>query len=112
MEAPPVQYATTPDGFSIAYGVSGAGAPLVFLPLTFSHVQLFWDDDTFLSQWLHGLAKRFRLVQYDGRGQGLSKRGLPEGHNGSHELLDLEAVIARLNLDRVILLARGPMGHA
>ena len=98
MNAPSVQYATTTDGCSIAYGVSGAGRPLVFLPLTFSHVQLFWSDDTVLSQWLRGLAKRFRLIQYDGRGQGMSSRGLAPGHDGSHELLDLEAVVERLQL--------------
>ena len=112
MNPPAVQYATTSDGFSIAFGESGNGPPLIFLPLTFSHVQLFWDDDTLLSQWLRGLAERFRLIQYDGRGQGLSTRGLKQGHNASHELLDLEAVIARLKLDRFILMARGPMAHA
>jgi DNA-binding CsgD family transcriptional regulator/pimeloyl-ACP methyl ester carboxylesterase len=112
MNAPSVQYATTPDGCSIAYGVSGDGRPLVFLPLTFSHVQLFWSDDTVLSQWLLGLAQRFRLVQYDGRGQGMSSRGLGPGHDGTCELLDLEAVVDRLQLERVVLLARGPMGHA
>jgi DNA-binding CsgD family transcriptional regulator/pimeloyl-ACP methyl ester carboxylesterase len=112
MEPPSVQYTTTPDGFNIAFGVSGTGTPLVFLPLTFSHVQLAWSEGTVLSQWLQGLAERFRLVQYDGRGQGLSTRGLPRRHNSSHELLDLEAVIARLDLDRVVLMARGPLAHA
>jgi DNA-binding CsgD family transcriptional regulator/pimeloyl-ACP methyl ester carboxylesterase len=112
MNAPVVQYASTPDGFNIAFGESGAGRPLVFLPLTFSHVQLFWSDETVLGRWLEGLAERFRLIQYDGRGQGMSSRGLSAQHNGSHEVLDLEAVIARLQLDRFVLMARGPMGHA
>ena len=112
MDPPAVQYAKTPDGLSIAYGVSGSGRPLVFLPLTFSHVQLFWTGETVLLAWLRGLAARFRLIQYDGRGQGMSSRGLSPGHSGAHELLDLEAVIERLGLDRFILLARGPMGHA
>ena len=75
MVAPAVQYVTTADGYSIAYGVSGDGPPLVFLPLTFSHVQLFWSGDTNLRAWLVGLSERFRLVQYDGRGQGMSTRG-------------------------------------
>jgi DNA-binding CsgD family transcriptional regulator/pimeloyl-ACP methyl ester carboxylesterase len=112
MDAPPVQYATTSDGFNIAFGVSGTGTPLVFLPLTFSHVQLSWGEETPLSHWLRGLAQRFQLIQYDGRGQGQSTRGLPEGHSGSHELLDLEVVIGRLKLERPVLLARGPMAHA
>jgi DNA-binding CsgD family transcriptional regulator/pimeloyl-ACP methyl ester carboxylesterase len=37
---------------------------------------------------------------------------LRRGHNGSHELLDLEAVITRLQLTDVVLLARGPLAHA
>ena len=112
MNGPSVQYATTPDGFNIAIGVSGAGLPLIFLPLTFSHVQLFWNEQSVLQQWLTGLAERFRLIQYDGRGQGMSTRGLAAGHNETHELLDLEAVIDRLKLERFVLFVRGPMGHA
>jgi DNA-binding CsgD family transcriptional regulator/pimeloyl-ACP methyl ester carboxylesterase len=112
MNPPSVQYARTTDDFSIAFATSGAGRPLIFLPLTFSHVQLFWNEETILLQWLRGLAERFRLIQYDGRGQGMSTRGLSRDHNETHEILDLEAVIQCLKLDRFILLARGPMGHA
>ena len=54
MNPPAVQYSTTPDGFNIAFGESGAGRPLVFLPLTFSHVQLFWNDETVLCDGYKG----------------------------------------------------------
>ena len=76
MEAPPVQYVTTSDGYSIAYCVSGEGPPLVFLPLGLNHIQLAWKQDGRISDWLQELASRFRLVQYDSRGEGMSQRGL------------------------------------
>jgi DNA-binding CsgD family transcriptional regulator/pimeloyl-ACP methyl ester carboxylesterase len=110
MEAPPVQYVRTSDGFDIAYASTGGGRPLVFLPLTFSHIQIFWDGDSVLREWLLGLAARFQLIQYDGRGQGMSSRGLPESHTALDEVADLEAVAERLRIQRFVLMARGPMG--
>jgi pimeloyl-ACP methyl ester carboxylesterase len=112
MVPPSVRYVTTPDGYSIAYAVSGAGLPLIFLPLTFSHARLYWEGNTILSAWLKGLSDRFQLVQYDGRGQGLSTRGLRPGHGPADELADLSAVVDQMRLERLILMARGPLGHA
>ena len=40
MDAPPVQYVTTADGYSIAYSVCGEGQPFVVAPPTFHHLQL------------------------------------------------------------------------
>jgi pimeloyl-ACP methyl ester carboxylesterase len=74
MDTPPVQYVTTSDGARIAFAVSGVGRDLVFLPTPFNHVQLYWTSDTFVRPWLSELAARFRLIQYDGRGQGMSSR--------------------------------------
>jgi DNA-binding CsgD family transcriptional regulator/pimeloyl-ACP methyl ester carboxylesterase len=111
MEAPPARYLTTSDGFNIAYAVSGSGRPIVFLPLTFSHVQIFWSGESNLRDWLNGLSARFRLIQYDGRGQGMSTRGLPANHGVAAELCDLETVVEALHLDEFALMARGPMGH-
>jgi hypothetical protein len=34
MDAPPVQYVTTSDGYDIAYGVSGEGPLLIHVPLS------------------------------------------------------------------------------
>jgi hypothetical protein len=58
MEAPPVQYAKTSDGFDIAYAVSGEGRPLVFMPGNFDHVQLAWRYPG-LDVWLQALSARF-----------------------------------------------------
>jgi pimeloyl-ACP methyl ester carboxylesterase/DNA-binding CsgD family transcriptional regulator len=108
MNAPPVQYVTTSDGFSIAYAVSGDGPLLVFMPPPFSHIQLLWQDPRIRS-YLEPLAARFRLIQYDGRGKGMSSRGLPAGFAVADCCLDLSALVDGLGLRDFILLASGPL---
>ena len=111
MEAPPVQYVTTSDACRIAYTVCGEGMPLVLTPGTFSHVQIYWEAESWLRPWLHGLATRFRLIQYDGRGQGLSTRGLREDTSESALRQDLETLADHLKLDHFHLMAREWTGH-
>ncbi len=111
MEPPPVQYVATPDGYNLAYATAGSGTPLVFLPLGLNHVQLAWRQDGRISEWLKLLASRFRLVQYDSRGQGMSQRGLTAEHSMADYLIDLETVIDRLGLERVVLLGYFYTGH-
>jgi DNA-binding CsgD family transcriptional regulator/pimeloyl-ACP methyl ester carboxylesterase len=102
MEAPPVQYVRTEDGYDIAYTVCGEGLPFVFMPWPFSHRGLWWQT-AFGRPVAQALADRFRLVQYDSRGQGMSTRGLPEYVSIDDYMLDLEAVVDRLVLDRFVL---------
>ena len=104
MEAPPVQYVTTSDGYSIAYAVSGRGRPFVILPGSFEHVQLAWQYPK-LQPWLEGLAARFQLIQLDERGCGMSTRGLSDDHAVEHYQRDIEAVIDHLNPDPFVLFA-------
>ncbi len=104
MDPPPVQYVTTSDGFRIAYGVCGGGTPLLFLPGVFYHVQLAWQYPG-LEPWLRGLAERFRLIQLDPRGTGMSSRDVDEGHARAHYQRDIEAVLDRLRPGPIILLA-------
>src|SRR3990172_759632 len=110
MEPPPVQYVTTSDGFNIAYTVCGEGRPFVFMPWPFSHRGLMWRLES-SRPLLEALSARFRLVQYDSRGQGMSTRGLPEYHSMDDYLLDLEAVVERLGLDRFVLCGAPLFGH-
>src|SRR3954471_16445985 len=79
LEAPPVQYIRTSDGFDIAYTVSGSGLPFVFVPNQISHAILGWQMPG-LDEWLPALTERFRLIRYDSRGMGMSTRGLPPDH--------------------------------
>jgi DNA-binding CsgD family transcriptional regulator/pimeloyl-ACP methyl ester carboxylesterase len=102
MDAPPVQYVKTSDGYDIAYCVSGAGPPLILTGAGFMHVQLAWQMPR-LKDWLQSLAARFQLVQFDIRGTGLSARDVKEGLRADDYQLDLEAVVDGLGLGRVIL---------
>jgi pimeloyl-ACP methyl ester carboxylesterase/DNA-binding CsgD family transcriptional regulator len=104
MDAPPVQYATASDGLRIAYGVSGTGEPLVFLPGTFYHVQLAWQFPG-LEPWVRALAERFRLIQIDPRGTGMSSRDVSPEHVRAHYQRDIEAVLGKLKPGRIVLLA-------
>ncbi|HEU0073915.1 MAG TPA: alpha/beta fold hydrolase [Dehalococcoidia bacterium] len=104
MNAPPVQYVTTSDSYSIAYAVSGQGRPLVILPGSFEHVQLAWQYPK-LQPWLEGLTARFQLIQFDERGCGMSTRGLKDDHAVEHYQRDLEAVVDHLNPDPFVLFA-------
>jgi pimeloyl-ACP methyl ester carboxylesterase/DNA-binding CsgD family transcriptional regulator len=115
MDAPPVQYVKTPDGFDIAYTVIGSGQPLVAVPGDFHHVQLNWKNRFQFPSRLamyEQLAERFQLVNFDYRGQGLSQRGL-QAKDVSIEkyLLDLETVVDSVGLDRFILLGVQGGGH-
>ena len=105
MDAPPVQYVTTVDGYRIAYSVAGSGRPVVLLPNIWSHIQLFWQTPWRRSMF-EALASRFQLVHFDARGQGLSTRGLPTNHSGQDYCLDIEAVVERAAPGRVVLFAR------
>src|SRR5438445_7007714 len=111
MDPPPVQYVKTSDGYDIAYAISGQGRPFVFMPTPFSHVHLYWTEKTFLLPWLEGLSARFRLVQYDGRGQGMSSRGIEHFSMVDYEG-DLEAVLDGLQLGGFVLMGTSWLAHA
>ena len=101
---PRVQYAQTADGVSIAFWTLGEGVPLVLmLSLPFSHVQLEWRMPEF-RRWYERLAETRKLVRYDSRGSGLSDREVTDYSLGAH-VLDLEAVVNRLGLERFDLFA-------
>jgi pimeloyl-ACP methyl ester carboxylesterase len=67
-------FALTPDGLRLYYEVFGEGPKtLVLLPATpISHSRL-WKPQ------VHYLARHFRVVVYDGRGNGLSDHPDPSG---------------------------------
>jgi pimeloyl-ACP methyl ester carboxylesterase/DNA-binding CsgD family transcriptional regulator len=104
MLAPPIHYVTTRDGLSIAYTDSGAGEPFIFLPAFFNHVADVWTRGISMPPLLEGLAKRFRVVNFDSRGLGMSTRGLTTSITFEDYFLDLEAVIERLKLNCFTLL--------
>jgi DNA-binding CsgD family transcriptional regulator/pimeloyl-ACP methyl ester carboxylesterase len=102
MDPPPVQYVTTSDGYSIAYAVSGQGWPLVMMPEPFNHLHLMWASPVYRSLF-EPLAARFQLVQFDPRFMGLSQRGRPQVRSDREHVLDIEAVVDRLDLAHFVL---------
>jgi len=102
---PRIRYAKTSDGVSIAFWSLGEGPPLVHLAPVFPHLQLEWQIPK-IRAWYERLARRRKLIRYDGRGMGLSQREIP-AFSPETGVLDLEAVLVRLELDRVALL--GPL---
>ncbi len=99
--ATPIQYATTADGVRIAYCLHGDGPPLVYVRGWVSHLELLWADDAFRA-FFETLGRRFTVVRYDARGNGLSERH-PERLDVDALVLDVEAVADSLGLDRMTL---------
>jgi pimeloyl-ACP methyl ester carboxylesterase/DNA-binding CsgD family transcriptional regulator len=106
MVQPAVQYVTTRDDINVAYTVSGAGRPFVYVPNLVSHALLNWERPA-IGRWMRALAERFRLVTYDSRGSGMSTRGLRQDHSFDDYQLDLEAVIDCLHLEDFVLFGQG-----
>src|SRR3990170_1071952 len=98
MKPPPVRYVSTPDGYSIAYTVSGKGPAFVLMPTWTNHVQEMWTGGA--GDFLNALAERFQLINYDARGMGMSTRGLGKNLTLESYFLDLDAVLEEQGIDR------------
>ena len=109
MDAPPVQYVTTSDGYDIAYMVCGSGPPLVLMPSPINHLRHLWLARNPI---FSALAGYFRLILYDSRGQGLSTRGTTPTVSADDYCRDLEAVVDRLGLQRFSVWANGFLAHS
>jgi len=99
---PRIQYAQTADGVSIAFWTLGEGMPLVHMPLVFPHVQLEWQIREVRS-FYERLAEKRMLIRYDDRGLGLSQRDVTGFGSVDSQVLDVEAVVDRLGLERFAL---------
>ncbi len=100
---PRIQYAKAKDGVSIAFSTLGEGGPLVVMPEALSHIQMEWQFPAW-REWHEALAGKRMLVSYDRRGSGLSERDVTD-YSLDVMVLDLEAVVDRLGLERFALLA-------
>lgn len=88
----------------------GEGPALLCLPFGFSHAQHVWVASS-ASPMLNALAERFRVVYYDGRGQGLSQRGLKADTTISTLVQDLVAVLDAAQVERPVVFASGLFSH-
>ena len=107
---PRIQYAKTADGVSIAFWTLGEGMPLVHLAVAFSHTQMEWQIPEY-RRWYERLADKRMLVRYDYRGFGLSERNVTD-FSLDAQVLDLEAVVDRLGLEKFALLGLLHLGPA
>jgi class 3 adenylate cyclase len=109
MDAPPIQYARTDDGVSIAYWVMGTGPPLIheMLPAA-SHLELEWAV-TSLRTWYERLTERFTVVRFDHRACGMSDHDLSDLSLDAY-LRDVDAVVGATGLDDFTLLGTRHMG--
>jgi len=110
MNMPAVQFVTTSDGFDIAYSDTGSGIPVVLLPGPWNNVRLMWGQPAY-RRFFESMASRYRLIQFDGRGWGLSSRGLGSNHTMRNRTRDLQAVVERLDLNRFFLISPNHLCH-
>jgi DNA-binding CsgD family transcriptional regulator/pimeloyl-ACP methyl ester carboxylesterase len=78
------------------------------LPVGLLDVRALWASD---SPWRRGLQERFRLIQFDARGRGLSAHGLTQAFSARDYDTDLAAVVDKLHIPRFVLFAVGGFGH-
>ncbi len=100
---PATQYVES-DGLSIAYQVFGEGATdLVFVPGIVTHLELNWETPN-IARALRLLARHFRVIAFDKRGQGLSDRfeGVP---TLEQRMDDVRDVMRAAGSQRAVLLA-------
>ncbi len=101
---PRIQYAQTADGVSIAFWTLGEGMPMVVMPnMPFSHIQLEWQLPEY-RRWYERLVEKRMLVRFDPRGTGLSDRDVGD-YSLDAWLLDLEATVDHLSIERFALFA-------
>jgi pimeloyl-ACP methyl ester carboxylesterase/DNA-binding winged helix-turn-helix (wHTH) protein len=100
--APNIGFCRTKDGVKLAMESIGQGIPLVRTPTWFNHLEYDWHVQ-FRGALYRFLADRLQLIRYDGRGNGLSDRYVPESSFATFEQ-DLEAVLDSLHLQRYALL--------
>jgi pimeloyl-ACP methyl ester carboxylesterase/DNA-binding winged helix-turn-helix (wHTH) protein len=97
-----ITFCRTTDGFNLATAIVGTGLPLVRTTTWLNHLEYEWQDPI-RSPMLRSFANRFRLVRYDGRGNGLSDRDMTELSIETF-LEDLEAVINAAGLTRYAMM--------
>ena len=106
MDAPPIQYARTSDGVSIAYWVAGMGPAIVVFAPVHSNLELEWEDPT-LRNFYERIMQSRTLLRFDPRGRGLSA-GERELVGAPSVASDAAAAITAAGLDKVGLIS--PLG--
>lgn len=99
-----VRFARTREGLNIAYTVRGDGPPLVFVRALNSHVERMWHEP-WKRMYFGSLARAFRVVTFDARGNGLSDQPKVIDLEGLVE--DVRAVIEDAELEVATIYGQG-----
>lgn len=105
---PSIQFVKRKDGVRIAYSKFGKGQPLV-CPSSWVTSLSYIFEDQFAQQFWGQLAQKVTVVSYDKHGCGQSDRDRKD-FTLETELLDLDAVISHLGLDKFSLLGSSMAG--
>jgi hypothetical protein len=97
-----VQFATAPDGAQIAWASIGGGPPVLKAPNWLNHLDYEWQSPVW-GPALAELARHWRLVRFDQRGNGLSDWDVKE-ISGDAMVSDMATVADTARLERFALL--------
>ncbi|HEY5633554.1 MAG TPA: alpha/beta fold hydrolase [Burkholderiaceae bacterium] len=97
-----VRFCRSFDGAEIAYAAAGDGPPVVLLPSWLTHLEHQWRSAAW-RPWLDALSARYRLIRFDPRGCGLSRRDVDD-LSFETWVRDFGAVVDALGLERFSLL--------
>jgi pimeloyl-ACP methyl ester carboxylesterase/class 3 adenylate cyclase len=105
-EVPEVQYATAPDGASIAFQVVGSGPDVLYMPGFATQLSAFWDFPVyFYSMYLERMASFCRLLVFDTRGAGMSDP-LPDAVQSiDDQVADLVALLDAAGIEQTSVVA-------
>lgn len=99
-----IAFATSYDGIRVAFATAGVGPAVVRTAHWMTHLDWDWRSPV-MGPMLRRLADRYRLVRYDGRGCGLSDRGVSVA-TLDDEVRDLDSVANAAGLGRFSLIGR------
>lgn len=100
-----IGFTTTQDGVRIAYAKSGAGFPIVQVLSVGTHIESGQFSPVYDNEGLLRMSSKDNLfLRYDGRGTGLSQRGIND-FSLDARLRDLESVVEASGLQRFGILA-------
>ena len=93
-----VTFCRSADGINLALAAVGAGPPLIKVANWLTHIEYDWESPIWLPL-LQQLAARYRLIRYDGRGNGLADRDVSEISFAAF-VSDLETVVEAAHVQR------------
>ena len=109
-QTPPTSFCRTPDGVTLAISSAGDGPPLVKTSNWINHLECDWQSPIW-GPLFSRLAGRYKLIRYDGRGNGLADRDVKDISLRGFEI-DLETVVDTFKLERFALLGLSQGGAA